>query len=250
MKSNSDRIQELKTNGYKINFEDVINIAFDNYKKIVVYAGLLLLVCAIFFGMSAYLVIAFTFGIDNFQELIKPENLDPKNFSDDFLIAYMGSAILFSCLASPFFAGFIKMARYADIDEAFHISTAFEYYKFSYFKELFLATLLISIINMGISSALNIFGIPMLGFMGSLTVSLLNILTIPLIIFSDFKAIQAISSSFSLVAKQPLILLALAAIAYLFCIVGVFMFFVGFFFSFPFLYSMYYAIYKSIIDFE
>ena len=42
MKSNSDRIQELKTNGYKINFEDVINIAFDNYKKIVVYAGLLL----------------------------------------------------------------------------------------------------------------------------------------------------------------------------------------------------------------
>ena len=250
MKSNRDRIKELKANGYKISFENVINIAFDNYKKIVIYAGLLFLVCTILFGMFAFLTIALTYGIDNFQELIKPENLEPKNLSDEFLMIYLGSVTLFGCIVSPFLAGFIKMARYADIDEEFHVSTTFEYYKFYYFKELFLATLVISILNMGISSALDSLGIPMLGFIGSLTVTLLSILTTPLIIFSDFKAIEAITTSFSLTLKQPLILLALIAVAYLFCLTGFFMFFIGLFFTLPFLYSMYYAIYKSIVDFQ
>ncbi|MEY2867986.1 MAG: hypothetical protein RIR01_386, partial [Bacteroidota bacterium] len=36
MKTNKERILELKTNGYKISFENVFNLAFENYKKIAV----------------------------------------------------------------------------------------------------------------------------------------------------------------------------------------------------------------------
>lgn len=250
MESNKDRIQELKTNGYTISFEAVFNLAFENYKKIVVYAGLLFLVSAFLLGMLAFVTIAFTYGIENFQELIKPENLNPKNFSDEFLMAYIGSITLFSCLVNPFFAGIIKMAHCAETDEEFHVSDVFQYYNFKYFKSLFLATLLITILNMGITSVLDLSGIPVLGFLASLAVALLNALTVPLIIFSDYKALEAINTSFSLVSKQPLILLGLLAVTYLFCITGIFMFFIGFFFTLPFLYSMYYAIYKSIIDFN
>ena len=250
MKSNKDRIQELKTNGYQLSFEAVFNLAFENYKKIVVYAGLLFLVSAVLLGMLAFVIIAFTFGIENFQEFIKPENLDPNNFSDEFLMIYIGSVTLFSCLVSPFFAGIIKMAHCAEIDEEFHVSTAFQYYQFQYFKSLFLATVLITILNMGVSSVVDLSGLPILGFLASLAISLLNVLTVPLIIFRNFKALEAINTSFTLVSKQPLVLLGLLTVTYLFCITGVFMFFIGLFFTLPLLYSMYYAIYKSIIDFE
>jgi hypothetical protein len=250
MNTNKDRIQELKKNGYPLTFETVFNLAFENYKKIAIYAGLLFLVSSILFGILAFIIVAFTLGVGNFQELIKPENLDPKKFSDEFLLIYITSITLFSCLISPFFAGFIKMAHCAEIDEEFHVATVFEYYKFSYFKELFLATLLISVLNTGISSILNTTGIPMLGIMASLAISFLSILAIPLIIFSNFNAIEAINTSFSLVSKQPLILLGLMVIAYLLCLTGLFIFIIGLFFTLPFMYSMYYAIYNSIIGFK
>lgn len=250
MKSNKDRIQDLKTNGYSLNFENVFNIAFENYKKIALYAGLLFLVSTIFFMAAFFLIIAFTYGLTNFQELIKPENLDPKKLSDNFLIAYVGCLTLFSCLISPYFAGFIKMAHCAEIDEEFHVSTVFEYYKFSYFKELFSATLIITITAFGFSSILDSTGIPILGFLASLTVSFLCILTVPLIIFSKFNAIEAITTSVSLVSKQPLLLLGLMAVAYLAMLTGIFFFLIGFFFTFPFMSSMYYAIYRSIVGFE
>jgi hypothetical protein len=250
MKSNKNRIQDLKNNGYPLEFETVFNLAFENYKKIALYAGLLFLVSTVFFMIAAFLIIAFTYGIKNFQELIKPENFNPKNVSDNFLLAYISCITLFSCLISPFFAGFIKMAHCAHIDEEFHVSTVFEFYKWSYFKELFFATFMISIISFGFSSMLDTTGIPMLGILASLSVSLLSILTIPLIIFSDFKAVEAITTSATLVLKQPLLLLGLMVIAYLAVITGFFFFMIGLFFTLPFMYSMYYAIYNTIIGFE
>lgn len=250
MKSNKDRIQELKTNGYSLNFETVFNLAFENYKKIALYAGLLFLVSILLFGIATSVIVAFSIGIENLEAIMKPENLDPKNFSDEFLAYYLVGSTLFSCLISPFLAGFIKMAHCAQVDEEFHVSTVFEYYRFAYFKELFLATLLITILSLGISSVLNLTGVPMLGFFGSLTISLLSILSLPLIIFSDFKAIEAINTSFSLVSKQPLVLLGLFVVSYLFCIVGFFFFIIGLFFTLPLMFSMYYAIYSSIIGFK
>ncbi|MFA9191588.1 hypothetical protein AAGV28_09435 [Flavobacterium sp. FZUC8N2.13] len=250
MKSNKDRIQELKTNGYSLNFETVFNLAFENYKKIAVYAGLLLLVSILLFGITTSIIVALTIGFGNLEAMLKPENLDPKNFSDEFLAYYLVGSTLLSCLISPFLAGFIKMAHCAQIDEEFHVSTVFKYYQFSYFKELFFATLIITVLSLGFSSVLNLTGLPMLGFFGSLTISLLSILTIPLIIFSNYTALEAVNTSFSLVSKQPLILFGLFIVSYLFCIVGFFFFIIGLFFTIPLMFSMYYAIYSSIISFK
>lgn len=250
MKLNTDKIQDLRNNGYSLKFETVFNVAFENYKKIVVYASLLLLVFAVFFGIALFLVIAFTYGLDNFRELIKPENLDPKNFSESFIINYLIGTTVFSCLISPFFAGFIKMAHCAEIDEEFHVSTVFEFYKWKYFKQIVLATLMITIISMGISSMVELTGMPALGIFTSLIISCLNLLTVSLIIFSNFNAIEAINTSFNLTSKHLLLLLTLMLVSSLFCLVGFFFFFIGFFFTVPFLFSMNYAIYKTIIGFN
>lgn len=250
MKSNKDRIQDLKNNGYSLNFETVFNLAFENYKKIALYAGLLLLVFTFLFAIAAFFIIAFSYGLDNFQELLKPENLKSENFSQTFVIVYIICITLFSCLISPFFAGLLKMAHYAQIDNEFHVSNVFDYYKSPYFKEIFVATFIISTLNMGISSILDATGIPLLSFLATLSITFLNMLAVPLIIFSDYKAAEAINSSFILVLKKPLILLGLMVVAYLYCLTGLFFFFIGLFFALPFLYSMNYAIYRTIIGFN
>jgi hypothetical protein len=44
MNLKQDRIKEIVHNGYALDFADVFNKAFENYKKIALYAGLMIFV--------------------------------------------------------------------------------------------------------------------------------------------------------------------------------------------------------------
>jgi len=250
MSLQKNRIEEIKASGYQLDFANVFNLAFENYKKIALYAGSLLLVFSVIvFAIIATIIISI-FGIAELTIMMNPENLKPETISDNFMLIYMLGGILLSCLISPFTAGLIKMAYCAERDEEFHVSTIFEYYRAPYFKELIIATLLLSSLSSGLATALNYAGIQLLGSLINITVSFFTILTIPLIIFGDLKAIDAISSSFAIVLKQPFVLLGLVFAAGIGSMVGFIGCCIGIFFTLPFLYSMYYAIYNEIIGFE
>ena len=44
MNTTKDKIEKISTNGYELDFGTVFENAFENYKKIALYAGLMLLV--------------------------------------------------------------------------------------------------------------------------------------------------------------------------------------------------------------
>jgi hypothetical protein len=246
----TNRIEEIKANGYQLDFGNVFNMAFENYKKIALYAGLMIFVFAVILTVTiAALTLSF-FGTETLTEFMKPENLRPENISGNFLLAYIAISILITCLLSPFPAGLIKMAHCAEKDEEFHVSTVFEFYKAPYFKELFIATFIISIGSTGLSSLLDYYGIQFIGAIITIVVSFFTFMTIPLIIFSDLKAVDAITTSFTIISKQPMVLLGLILVAGIGSLVGFIGCCIGIFFTIPFIYSMYYAIYRSIIGFE
>lgn len=250
MNQQKNRIEELKANGYQLDFANVFNLTFENYKKIALYAGSMILVfTVIIFAIVAAVIISF-FGIATLTTMLNPENLTTQLESADFKLIYMGIGILFSCLISPLPAGLIKMAYCAERDEEFHVSTIFEYYKAPYFKELFIAVLLISTVTSGLAIALEYAGAPLVGSLINLVISFFTLLTIPLIIFADLKAVDAISSSVSLVLKQPLVLLGLIFVGGLASMVGFIGCCIGIFFTIPFMYSMYYALYSEIVGFD
>lgn len=250
MMSKKDRIEEIKTKGYDLDFATVFNIAFENYKKIALYAGSMILVfMVLLFALIAGILISI-YGIPSFLAMLKPENLKAENLSETKSLIFIASNIVFTSLTSPFFAGLIKMARCAKTDEEFHVSTVFEFYKAPYFKELFGATFLISIASVFSSLALNNSGNELISAFISIVITIFTLLTIPLIIFSDMKAIAAIKSSCIIVSKHPILILGLMLMAFLGSIVGLIGCFIGIFFTIPFMYSMYYAIYESIIGFE
>lgn len=241
-----DKIEEIKKKGYELDFGSVFNLTLENYKKIAVYAGSLLL---LFFSIIIGILIV-SMGLKAFFELFKPENIIALSTNTDFIIINLVSSILFTSLSSPFFAGLLKMVRCAKMDEEFHFSTVFTFYKTSHFKELVGATFLISSCSTLLSYALEYSGNPLLGFVISIVISGFTLLTIPLIIFSDMKAITAIKSSVLIVSKQPLVIIGLMIMAMLLAIVGFLGCFVGVFFTMPFVYAMYYTIYESIIGFD
>lgn len=250
MSSKKDRIEEIKKNGYKLSFDSVFNLAFKNYKKIVLYAGLLFFVFAVLMAIIVSTVLIYKFGINQINEILKPENLNPDHLTGNSRTAFLVGSIIFAVILSPFMAGFIKMAYCAERDEEFHVSTIFEYYKGSYLKELVFATLLISIVNTGLPFLLDQPEFQIAMNLVSYTIIFLTFLTIPLIIFSDLKAIDAIKTSIILFFKQPFILFGLILFGYVLSVLGFLIFYIGIFFTLPFLYSMYYAIYSEIIGFE
>lgn len=249
MKTTKEKIEEIKTNGYQLDFGNVFNHAFENYKKIALYAGLMIFVFSVLLGLIAAGVIISTFGFSMLTEILL-NNSEPKNLSGVFILAYVVGTILLTCLISPFPAGLIKMAHCAEKEEEFHVSTILEYYKAPYFKEIITATLLISVFSSGLSTLINYSGIKIVGSLIAMAVSFLTFLTIPLIIFGNLKAFDAIKSSAIIVSKQPLVLLGLIAMAAIASIVGFIGCFIGVFFTIPFMYSMYYAIYIAIIGID
>lgn len=244
------RIEEIKKNGYDLDFGNVFNHAFENYKKIALYGGLIIFVFFILLCILAFGILIAIFGAPAIVDFLKPQNLQTENISVATLIIISGASALTSCLLSPFPAGLIKMAYCAEKDEEFHVSTMFEFYKAPYFKELFIATFLVSLTSSIISTIINYMQIPVLGFVVTVIVSLFTIMLIPLIIFGNLKAVEAIQTSILVVSKQPFVLLGLIIVASVGVLVGFIGCCIGIFFTFPFMYSLYYAIYNDIIGFE
>ena len=249
MKTTKEKIEEIQTNGYNIDFANVFNHAFENYKKIALYAGLMIFVFAILFGFLAGGIVILTFGVSALNQKML-ENLTAENFTGLHLAIYLIVGILFNCLFVPFSAGLIKMADSAEKDEEFHVSTVFQYYKNPYFQELVIATFLITIFSTGLSEMFKLVGVEIIGALFSAAISFFTFLTIPLIIFGNLKAIEALKSSMIIVVKQPLVLLGLLIVSGIASLVGFIGCCIGVFFTIPFLYSMYYAIYTSIIGID
>lgn len=249
MKTTKEKIEEIKTNGYQIDFGNVFNHAFENYKKIALYAGLMIFVFAILLGFLAGGIVISTFGVSALNQKIL-EDLRVENFTGLHLAIYLILGILFNCLLVPFLAGLIKMAHSAEKDEEFHVSTVFQYYKNPYFQELVISAFIITIFSTGLSEIFKLVGIEIIGALLSAVISFFTFLTIPLIIFGNLKAIDALKSSMIIVSKQPLVLLGLIIVGRIASIVGFIGCCIGIFFTIPFIYSMYYVIYISIIGID
>ena len=250
MKQVQDRIEEIKNSGYPLDFGNVFNHTFENYKKIALYAGSMIL---IFFVIVAFILGGITvtiFGLATLKQFANPENMAAESLVGMNLVIYLVTLVALSCLFSPFFAGFLKMAQAADIDEEFHISSMFQYYKAPYFKEIVIATAVISLVSTLISSVFNLMNIEIIGSLLSLAITFLTILVIPLIIFGKLNAIEAIKGSLIIISKQPLTLLALVITGFIASLVGFIGCCIGVIFTLPFMYSLYYAIYYEIIGFE
>ncbi|WP_264564633.1 hypothetical protein [Flavobacterium sp. N3904] len=262
MNPTQKRLLDIEKNGYQLDFANVFNHAFENYKKIALYAGLVLFIVAFILGVIYFMSFGLHLKSLNLESVNKQliENLEHQKSLDGPLLSIVFSILILSLLLAPFSAGFYKMTEHADKDKEFKFKSIFNYYKSPYFINIILATILNALISMLIStivlSLLNLIHINQLGinmfanYTISFFVYVLTFLTIPLIIFGDLKAIEAIKHSFLIAFKQPFVLLGLMIVAIIGALVGFMICCIGLFFTIPFLYSMNYAIYSAIVGID
>lgn len=249
MKSTLDQIEDIKKDGYSIDFSTVFNYAFENYKKIALYSGLIILVFSVVVVIAIMgLAVAF-YGVQSLTQ----------NFLEDFQnqkLTYIQQVIstvslsAVTALFAPLGAGFLKMADCADKDEEFNVSTIFTYYKAPYFIQLFSVAFILGVVSTGIAYFLDSLGTQFIGTGFSLFINYFTFFTIPLIIFGNLTAIDAIKSSFVLVSKNPIIIFCLFIVGYIGSAVGLVGCCIGILFTAVFNTSVTYAAYFSIFNEE
>ena len=75
-------------------------------------------------------------------------------------------------------------------------------------------------------------------------------LTLPLIVFQNLTAIEAIKTSIAVVAKNPLVIFALLVVGIIGALVGFVGCIIGVFFTIPIVYSINYCLYEAIFEKE
>ena len=249
MKPINTKIAHLVANGYELQFENVFNKAFENYKKIALYAGLAILVFGFISMVIAAIGLISFVGVEHLNANTLKQ-LESKMLKQEYLGYQFIFVLAVNSIFSPISAGFLRMANAAQKDVEFKMRQFFSFYQWSYFKELFVATFVITLISTGLNSMLTYYKIPLLGEIVSAVIGILTVLSIPLIIFGKQKAIGAIQASIRLTSSKFLTLFLLLFVAFLGSLVGLIGFCIGVLFTIPFNMSMQYAIYDSIIGFE
>jgi hypothetical protein len=247
-----ERIEAIRINGYELDFGTVFEHAFENYKKLALYAGLMLLVFFVVLSILFMIGMISYIGVENMEDFSKKmtQFSELKEKPLDIVLQINAVMILLSGLLNPFMAGFFKMADCAEKGEEFHVSTMFTYYKSPYFANIFVSIFIITLVNTGLSILLELAGLTIIGTLISLTLSFVTFLVVPLIVFGKLNAVEAIKSSIIIVSKQPLVLLGLIIVALIASAIGIFGFCIGILFTMPFIYSMNYVIYSSIIGID
>jgi hypothetical protein len=250
MNQTLQRLENIKQNGYQIDFGDVFNKTFENYKKIAVYAGLVLFVFFVLLSISFAVGLVAYLGQDYITHEFTPEKITKKMLNPDFLIPFAGLSVLITILLSPFIAAFLKMADCGENNEEFKFSQMFTYYSLPYLKEIVISTLLISFLSTGLSVLFTLLKIDFIGTVIQYTFAFITMLTIPLLVFGKLTALEAIRYSIMLVLKQPTVLLGLLIVACIGTLVGLLGCCIGVFFTYPLLFSMKYTLYSTIVGID
>jgi hypothetical protein len=245
MKSTLNQIEDIKKNGFSLDFATVFNHAFENYKKIALYSGLIILVFSIIAAVAFMGIMFAYFGAEAMtKDFI--QNFENQQFTSIQLVIQTVAVSVVAGITAPFGAGFLKMADSADKDIEFNVSTIFTYYKAPYFAQIFVAAFIPAILGTAIANLIESSGIVFVGNIISFMVSYFMYLSIPLIIFGNLKAIDAIKSSIIIVTKNPLNIFAFFIIGFLGSMVGFIGCCVGIIFTVVFNSSMIYATYFAI----
>ncbi|MEO8234657.1 MAG: hypothetical protein ABI549_04515 [Flavobacterium sp.] len=248
MTNENSQNEEMNNIKKSLDLGEVINEAFEIWKKTALIGGLAFMFLMLILTMLALVGIGYFFEADKLPELMK--NFNPETLSINGMLIYFAVVIGFTVLISPFVAGMLKMAHDADNEQEVTFSSIYYYVNSPQFLDIILATAAISLFSVGLNILIknvmpNTSG-EILGFIISYTVSILTFITIPLVIFKSLNFIDAVKLSCTRISNNFFIVLLLMIVAGIFSAIGIIALCIGLFFTIPFAYSIQYSIYKRL----
>jgi hypothetical protein len=252
--STNKRIDEKIENGYQLDLGQIIDNSFEIFKKIVWTAGFGYLLVGLVMTLFVILGISLLDAgqIDYFEEIAAEISEDPAFLekNPNLMSYYMSIIIGFTLLFVPLNAGFLNLCHLAKTNQKFTVLNIFDFYKIKYIKDLIIGTLIMSLISVAVSSALEMANLKIVAFVIQVSLSLFTVLFMPLVIYGQQSFLNAIIKSAKLVVKSPFTILGAIIIAVIFALLGFIGLCIGILFTISYVNCIYYSLYESIIGFE
>jgi len=253
MTPNNKNLEKALSQGYNLDFGHVIEKSFENFKKTWALGGLSFIIIGLIFAALMIGMLSIALGgaalsnVLNLEYLESLENFKMTDLSPLFLFGYMLFVSFIAGLSNVFYAGLYKMIDDAETNKSFGIDGLFYYFRSSYMSQLFLAGIILGVLTTLLVFIFEYINLPILGSLFQYVLSFFTVLTVPLVVFSNQSATDALGKSFQLVLKNPLIIFGLLIVAVILAFVGFIAFCIGALFTMFFVYIVIYHIYISAV---
>jgi hypothetical protein len=243
-----NKIDSKIQNGFTLDTGSLIDESIATFKKTFLISGVAMILLIMVFAIIYGTLFAVIYG---FSDLTSTMTL--LQTSQSSVIGLL-STVVITTLTSAFFApvtaGFIHANHLAKNNQEIGINVFFEFYKSKFFKNIFISYLILGFTTAILSAGLTLINLDFLSYIVQTIIGLLSVFTLPLIIYGEQNFENAITKSIQLFFKQPLLIFVALLLAVIGMLLGLFALCIGIIFTFPYYYSMIYAIYNQAIGFE
>lgn len=245
----SNKLERLNQEGTSITMDGIFREAFIYYPKTVWMAALA------FFTIAVLAFTATSIAVTNYVENPQEFALSLAEFNPIYLDLpelsyYILGMSLISALGSILSAGLLEMVANAFQDKKVVLKTAFKYFFHKIGLYILVTHFGITILFTSLSLVLQMQELSLVALAINWILNALTALVTPLLIFDRLNPIQAIKYSVQIVNKQPFTIITTLLLSSFLIGAGALFFIVGLFFSLPFIYCIYFALYNQTIGFD
>ncbi|MDM1519323.1 hypothetical protein [Myroides odoratimimus] len=247
-----DILDNIKQNSFALAPFQVMSEAFNYYRKTFLLVITTLLLTFFAATLLGSLILSQFVTLDPNQDVLQEQiqEMTRQLTEPPFFYYYLVSFAIFSALGSILIGGFYKLNAQVHLNEVPSFFNAFKYFFNIKGLYIFISHLLISLVFMAITIPLKLQNLEMVSMAINWIISTLTIFTIPLIIFGHLKPIAAIKNSTMVVNKQPIPIILTIILNYFFLISGLLFFVIGILFVLPYLFAVYFVLYKQVIGYN
>lgn len=247
-------IQKIKDEGYNIQPFLVMQEAAIYYKKTLLLVVVSLLLSFFFVSFLGSIALTQFTDLKNTATPVEIQEqlieLTNQLSQPPLLYTYLITAVIFSALASILVAGFYKVNAEVALGKTPRFLSVFKYFFSVRGLYIFIAQGLITLFFTVFSVILKEYQLEMVSVIINWLVNILTLFATPLIIFGRMSPLAAIKTSIQVVNKQPIPIILTVILNYFLVFSGLFLFVVGILITLPYLFSVYFTLYKQIIGYN
>jgi hypothetical protein len=249
MSNLNEKLNNIRQNGYQLSPFNVMSEAFVYFKRSFLLITTSLLTVILFLSFISSLFIRRYIDADSpdLQEQIN--DMINLLLQPPYIYYYIGGVTILTALSSVLLAGYLKVNAEISQGKKPSFLIVFKYFVSKKGIYIFLAQLLISSVFSLITFALQLKNLQMVSMAINWLINTLTIFITPLIIFGNQKPLEAIKNSIMVVNKQPVPIILTVVLNYFLVLSGLFFFVIGFLFTLPYLFSVYFTLYKQVIGY-
>lgn len=254
MNNLKQKIQQIKEEGYNLQPFEVMKEAVQYYQKTFFLAATTLLLALLLFSfIGSYLLLnSGLLEVTTDQEAMQEQlvSILEQLTEPPLIFYYLGTTVIINGLIAVLLGGYYKINAEAATGKTPRFVSVFKYFFSLKGLYIFIVQIVVSLICTIISTLLKEVGLETAALIINWLINIITVFATPLIIFGKMSPFEALKTSIDVVNKQPIPIMLTLILNYFLASAGLFLFVIGILFTLPYLFSIFFTLYKQIIGYN